>query len=90
MLLPKLKRLFHLSPIEGTPQGPTNRGTATGSLKKTIGRAFLDRLVFTAIWLPVGAFGILAKVKLLGSASLEKSVGYLSAQLSPRSYVSRG
>ena len=69
MLLPKLKRLFHLSPIEGTPQGPTNRGTATGSLKKTIGRAFLDRLVFTAIWLPVGAFGILAKVKLLGSAN---------------------
>lgn len=69
MFLPSVKRVFHLSPIEDIPPGSTNSGTTASSLRRRIGRGFLDRLVFTAIWLPAGALGILAKIKLLSSGS---------------------
>jgi phosphoglycerol transferase MdoB-like AlkP superfamily enzyme len=45
--------------------GSTVTGNTTGDLRERLYRGFLERLVFTAIWLPVGALGLYAKTKIL-------------------------
>jgi len=60
-----LNRLFHQRPIDKIPQDSTAGGTTTAFLNERICRGFLDRFIFTAIWLPVGVLGVYAKIKIL-------------------------
>ena len=66
MPFPNLNRLFHLRPAEEIPPRSIVSRTAAVSLKDRIWRGFLDRLIFTTIWLPVGALGVYAKATILG------------------------
>jgi hypothetical protein len=49
-------------------------------LKERICRGFLDRLIFTAIWLPVGALGVYAKATIFRKNSGVSSRALFTAQ----------
>jgi phosphoglycerol transferase MdoB-like AlkP superfamily enzyme len=66
MNFPAFKRSKYPRPAGEFPPGPITSRTAAVSIKERIWLGFLDRLVFTAIWLPVGALGVYAKTKILG------------------------
>jgi len=62
---PNLNRLLQTRLAAEIPSGSTVSGSAAVSLRERMRRGFLDRLVFTAIWLPVAVLGVYAKSTIL-------------------------